>query len=64
MKRSQNGTRMIDGVEYLLNGTLSGYGEEDTKAKARIEQKRLSAKHIKVRMIRRTSCEYAIYTHG
>lgn len=59
-----NGTRFIGGVEYLLNGTVSGNTPEDAKNKALIEAARMRKTHIKVRVIRRHSFLYAMYTHG
>jgi hypothetical protein len=58
------GYRTIDGIEYLLNGTVSGNTPEDTKQKAIAEAQRMRKHHQKVRAIRRNSFLYAMYTHG
>lgn len=60
----QKGIRIIGGVEYLLDGTVSGYTEADTKQKALAEAERMRKTHLKVRAVRRHSFLYAMYTHG
>lgn len=55
---------MIDGVEYLLNGLVTGDSVEDTKKRAKAEAALMRRSYQKVRLVRRHSFMYAIYTHG
>lgn len=64
MARSANGTRMIRGQEFFLNGTVWDYTAERAKEKAKAEIERRKAQHLKIVAVKRSSLTYAIYTHG
>ena len=64
MGRSANGTRMIRGQEFFLNGTVFGYTPELAMSNAKAEVERRKTQHIRIVAVRRSSLNYAIYTHG
>ena len=56
------GYKMIDGKAFLLNGTCSGYTPEDTQIKLAVEKSRKKAEGLIVRVIKRSSISFALYT--
>lgn len=61
--KALGGHRMIGGREYLLDGTVSGYTEDQAKENARAEAGRLRAQGKLVRLIKDSPTCYKVWIH-
>lgn len=62
MAKSQNGTRIINGMAYYLNGTLSAYTPEQMAEKKAKEKAYRKAQGQKVVFVNVCSIECRVYT--